>query len=479
MPPSAKSIIIEELQSVLPKASDPFILFYWRTKPKRVRPLVFRGGYKSTEDNKTDPSSTDLHTTHFIVVSFKRVITYAIELDLYNAPDVQTLFVSKADTTGHYTLDSGKRIVARPKLSLGQVTSAILRGISRCFLDPRKPVKLCLFARAADQYLFPFSNEISQKHVMSGTVLLKWWIKVLEGLMQSPVIDVVQRARLQIPGSSASVIKSYFKFSRDATNDSHNPWQVGDVFWPDGEDKAAVYCVPRFEDDPLTRFLDSLVDERRAKSTTQKLFWLELQGRQEFRLSIEVGILGIEYTLNPKLSVYRELIEANDTSIEPLSSRDFKLLKEFIISQDYSLVTVNTDTYDAIVRRKPFIEIRGTREDLSLERKLDKNSGKLEGCVNDLGTHITKSLDTEVNTIDTSLIKKRKKNSNVENNSLDSSTVKKETTLGAEQKNIINSLDSSLVRKKVGEERSSTTTTTTEVVNVLGSSLIRKKRKPT
>lgn len=441
----ARDIIVEELQKDLPKADLPFNVFYWRSKGTRCRPLVYRGSYKKTPQNKTDPMSTDTLTTHFVVLAYDGVIVYAIEIMVYDTPELlQTIFISKADTTGHYTLDSSMNQIKRPRLSYGKVTNGILRGLLRCFIDPLRPVRLCLFARAEKQYLFPLSSECQSKHVLTGSQLLRWWIKVIVDTLQHSdgLVSRVGRARLQIPGSETSRIRSFFssKSSLDCpaqsqtTTQQRQPvvidWKVGDVFWPDNDaNLAAVQCVPRFSDDPLTRFLDFLVTDNRAKSTDQKRFWVELEAQQEFRLSIEVGVIGVEFQIDHQRSVYQELKDNKDNSVAALTSAEFNRLREFIMTLDYSTLDMNKEAMETLTRRNPKLEIFGSLEEVSREE-------------------VQTEEPSVVNVLNVGLIKRKKPMTDVEPtvNTLDMSLIKRKKPAPVEP--VVNVLDTSLVRKK-------------------------------
>lgn len=440
---NAKEILKEELKPLLPATEIPFIVFHWRTIGKRVRPLVFRGGYKSLAEKKSkvDPSSTDVLTTHFVVLAHAGVIIYAIEIEVYNHSGpggIQTLFVSKADTTGHYTLAPGdKRATERPKLALGDVTSGIIRYILKCYIEPARPVRISLFARSEKQYLFPLSGNLPSKHILSGAKLIRWWLKVLTNACKDgSIVKSVDRARLQIPGNEPRTVRSYLPVK---TIDSKTDWQIGDVFWPDDKPELpAVRCIPRFKDDPLTRFLDSIVNDRRADTVDKQRFWMELEIQQEFRLSFEVGVIGIEFTLNSTESVYDQLRKINDESIKPLKNRDFDILRDFITTLDYSSYEVNQYATETLIRRNPKIEITGTR------------------------TKVVPQLVEKQQT--TTLLAVKRKNPNDETKSLGESIIKKKL------KTSVNSLDASIVCEKSAVDNHA-------VVNSLNTTLIRKKTK--
>ncbi|KAF5108013.1 hypothetical protein DV453_002598 [Geotrichum candidum] len=471
---SAKTVLIEELKPLLPATETPFAVFYWKTKGKRVRPLVFRGGYKTLPEKKSkvDPASTDVLTTHFVALTYTGVIVYAIEIEVYDhlGPDgIQTLFVSKADTTGHYTLGPGNKpaTVPRPKLALGDVTSGIIRFILKCYVDPTRPVRICLFARAEKQYLFPLSGDLPSKHVLSGAKLIRWWLKVLSNTVNNgAIVEKVGRARLQIPGNEPHTIRSYLLVN--AGGESKTNWQIGDVFWPDDKPELpAVKCIPRFKDDPLTRFLDNIVNDRRADTVDKKRFWMELEIQQEFRLSFEVGVIGIEFSVNPAESFYQQLRKAKDESIPTLKNRSFDSLREFITTLDYSSYEVNQHATETLSRRNSKIEIAGTRADTPVDTPGDVQPTTLLAVKR-------KRPETVARSLDASMVKKKAvpvQNKPVVDtplaaNTLDTSIIRKKPK--TEQG--VRSLDASLIRKKPASDTPAETT-------MLDTSLIRKKSK--
>jgi hypothetical protein len=472
---NAKTILIEELKSLLPVTETSFVVFHWKTKGKRVRPLVFRGGYKTLPEKKSkvDPASTDVLTTHFVALAHAGVIIYAIEIEVYDylGPDgIQTLFVSKADTTGHYTLAPGNKpaTAPRPKLALGDVTSGIIRFILKCYVDPARPVRICLFARAEKQYLFPLSGDLPSKHVLPGAKLIRWWLKVLSNTVnEGAIVKSVGRARLQIPGNDPHTIRSYLPASTG--DESKTNWQIGDVFWPDNmPELPAVNCIPRFKDDPLTRFLDNIVNDRRADTVDKKRFWMELEIQQEFRLSFEVGVIGIEFSVNPAESFYSQLRKTKDESIPTLKNRNFDSLREFITTLDYSSYEVNQHATETLIRRNPKIEINGTRTDASFDTPGDAQPTTLLAVKRKKPETVARSLDAfTVKRKAAPLVQnKTVADTSLATNTLDTSVIRKKPKIEA----TVNTLDNSLIRKKPASDASAETTT-------LDSSLIRKKTK--
>lgn len=422
-PSFAYEVLTEELLKCLPKTDLPFNVLFYKTNPVKCRrPLIYRKPPKKTRPKDYNVADdTDYLTTYFVVLTYNNLMIYAIEILVYDYPKhEQTLFVSKADTTGHYGLENAdsersqslnkdvkptstnpneqsnkddeikteekeeeekkfkdiKMNSQPPKVSFAAVTQAILKTIIRCFIDPSRPLHLNLFARAEKHYLFPYSADDKRKHVQTGAELVKWWINVLDNVCAPPtdedddnsIIEKVERARLQIPGSEAPRIRSYFPDRQKPyiTNKTLTEkelkrrndfftWQVGDIFWPDNDPNlAAVRCVPRFFDDPLTRYIEFLAEEKRATKTTQRIFWIELETRQEFRLSIVVGVIGIECKVCEKRSLYKKLNSKkrsnndnnnnnnNNSDIQSITQWDMKSIHDYITTLDYGDVKMNT-----------------------------------------------------------------------------------------------------------------------------------------
>lgn len=313
-----------ELEHELPALKERFNLVHLKTKRRRCRRLVYRPNRRPDGQQEVD-----YVTSHVLVLELDGLALFAIEAFVYESEEagvrVSTLFVAKADTTGHYYHE-----IEAP-LSIRRVTTGLVRGLLRYYVPAADRVRVCLFAKAEQQYLFPLSSQNPKKHVLGDAALVRWWLGVLEPLHDE--FASLEKARLQIPGEDPPAIRPYFP------RGARLPWQVGDVFWSDSDEDAssrrlpAVECIPRFPDDPKKRFLEFLVAERRARRTSRDQFWLELQSRQEFRLGSVVGIIGLQGTLPPENASYRE---AAASVPHALRYKDFSRLREALVSCDYS-----------------------------------------------------------------------------------------------------------------------------------------------
>lgn len=313
-PPQKRMDRFDLVADVLPE-NKTFKLRQIKTKRRKCRRLIYRPN-KSSENQELDRVET-----HLFTLSHNDVDIYALEAFIYESEEdgkrVNTLFISKADTTGYND----------EKVSITLVTTAIIHELMRHYVNVNgnpEIVRICLFAKADKQYLFPLSSENPDKHVLWDTKLVKWWCKVLEPLTKE--FKQLTKARLQIPGSDEKSIKSCFP------EKSNLPWQVGDIFWADDgthNGLSAVRCIPRFPDDPKSRFLDFLVAGKRAKKTSREQFWIELQARQEFRLGSVVGIIGLEGS--PSVEKNLEINIPHSVQY-----KKFKTFRDILVSSDYS-----------------------------------------------------------------------------------------------------------------------------------------------
>lgn len=174
--------------------------------------------------------------------------------------------------------------------------------------------RLVLFTKPEKQYLFPKSYFNTNKHLIDGEALLKWWVDVIEGLnfkTKHKFIDII--------GADPKDVEKYVQ--------SKNGWTVGSLFNTNGDD-IAVNCIPLLPDDPKGRFLEHLVVENRIKNVKMNQFWTELSVRQEFRIGITVGLLGVEF------------IEAKSNwhsleNVKKLNKREFINFKNLIMDKEY------------------------------------------------------------------------------------------------------------------------------------------------
>ncbi|PTB69408.1 hypothetical protein BBK36DRAFT_1134197 [Trichoderma citrinoviride] len=240
----------------------------------------------------------------------KRVLVLGIEIFVYTTARSTTLFVSKADSTGF--LD---------KLRLPKGAPSPIRQISATFIRylvdkrRRKDVQfvVSLFARAQDQYLFPGSIEYPGKHVLDDRGLVKWWCRVLDPIVESPPSGNLSPWRntkgyLLVPGLDTYETRAFIPRRAGAAS----CWSLSHPL-----ERISHYCrefdwvpprclIPRFPDDPKSRFRDEL-DEEIAKTKAMKttgswktvktldMFWEMMAFRQECSSGRMTGFIWVVF----------------------------------------------------------------------------------------------------------------------------------------------------------------------------------------
>ncbi|KAI4265152.1 MAG: hypothetical protein L6R38_009619 [Xanthoria sp. 2 TBL-2021] len=220
--------------------------------------------------------------SHFLSVTIRhndrRVQIFALEVLIYATQDLITLFVSKADSTGYIHL-----------LKLPKGTPSPLRTISSIFIThlvesrQRKDRQLvvALFARAQDQYLFPGSIENPGKHVLDDRGLIKWWCRVFEPVLQSSNPDTqspdlspwlkkepthtTAKAYLRVPSCDLHETRSFFPPHVRRSPTLLSKWHPNRDPLRDLAGRSPTFpercLIPRFPDDPKSRFVDELDEE--------------------------------------------------------------------------------------------------------------------------------------------------------------------------------------------------------------------------
>ena len=233
------------------------------------------------------------------------------------------------------TTPEGALRILSSRFNSGAKKSCFLRAdeLDEYYLNLKCPehctTKVCMFTRPADQYLFPRSSENPKKHILGGVQLLKWWVSILDELLIEKFEDGSE-AKLRIPGEAEATVKRFL-------HDTKYPgWTVGDIF-NGGENgrSLAVFHIPLFPDDPKSRFLHQLVEDNRIMKVTLDEFWMELQGRQEFKLSVVVSVVGIQGYLKFPPS---KCIPSEDEVVRTNSIKQFHQLKSYIVGEDYDKV---------------------------------------------------------------------------------------------------------------------------------------------
>ncbi|KAI9149584.1 Histone acetyltransferase rtt109 [Paramyrothecium foliicola] len=292
----------DRLARVLPK-DHVFGIYHLSTPPRKVDALC-----SAPPNERPDRTYCE---NHFLAVSIdcpptsaggtedakgaaRPVLVLGVEVFIYTTAHSTTLFVSKADSTGHLNL-----------LNLPRGTPSPIREVCAAFIAHlvaerrRKDVQfvVSLFARAQAQYLFPGSVDCPGKHVLDDRGLVKWWCRVLNPLLEQPPTGTgpiwkSTKGYLLVPGLDDYEMRAFIP------RGSASLWSLGHalerISHYHGEfDWLPPRClIPRFPDDPKSRFRDEL-DEEAAKTgamrttgiwksvKTLDTFWEMMAYRQE------------------------------------------------------------------------------------------------------------------------------------------------------------------------------------------------------
>lgn len=283
-----------------------------------------------------------------------------------------------------------------PEISFSKYTTKQL-NLPDNFTDSDDVItKISLFTRAEPQYLFPNSGKNKTKHILNGDELLKWWCKLINSIVDdkdSQIFNQVNQKMLFIPNSDKSSTSRYFS----KLENTKCEWGVGDIFSQSKEDtqnqkndhKIAIYNIPLLPDDPKGRFLEHLVVENRAKKVSLTQFWVELGVRQEFRLGVVVGVIGIKGKTNPVKNA------SLDPSLKIVNDKLFEQLKNIIIENEYGTVTDSQQCYKQIVEDKEmcelFVQMSGKHILIPVEPANNLGVTSIVNTVNVLSVRTTKS----------------------------------------------------------------------------------------
>ncbi|KAL8724738.1 MAG: hypothetical protein Q9166_007777 [cf. Caloplaca sp. 2 TL-2023] len=253
------SSLESKLAASLPK-NQRFTIHHLSTPPTPC-PAI----YSAPPGQKPEKTSCE---SHLLSVSVNhddhRIQVFALEVLIYSTHNLTTLFVSKADSTGYIHL-----------LKLPKGTPSPVKTISSIFtqhlveIHQRKDRQLVvsLFARAQDQYLFPGSIENPGKHVLDDRGLIKWWCRVLEPVLQAnkPNTHATAKAYLRVPSCDLHETRSFFPPHVRRTPSLLSTWHANRDPLRDLAGRSPTFpercLIPRFPDDPKSRFVDELDEE--------------------------------------------------------------------------------------------------------------------------------------------------------------------------------------------------------------------------
>lgn len=297
----SESSLRSRLSAALPQGVD-VVAYHLSTRPAPTSALFAPPPGQS--------EGTTYCESHFLAISspqrddVKEVLVFAVEALIFTTQSLTTFFVSKADSSGF-----SSRLHA-PKQS-PSVVAAITSTFIDYLLAPRlstSRVVLSLFARSQNQYLFPGSIENAGKHVLDDRQLIKWWCRVADRVLRlhSDKTDPPFRstAHLLVPGCDKAETRAFFPPSSRQDQPSDPKWidsypvelLVADT------SKPPRHLIPRFPDDPKSRFLDDLdggfMDDNGQWGSVKSLdqFWEMMSYRQECSAGRLVGFLWLVFS---------------------------------------------------------------------------------------------------------------------------------------------------------------------------------------
>lgn len=306
--------LLDKLASVLPKGFK-FIVHHLSTPPTRTDALC-----SPPPDALSDRTYRE---SHFLAVSIdtvakplstpsslpsspvtpgishdgnRQVLVFALEIFIFTTAWSSTFFVSKADSTGYLHL-----------LNLPKGSPSPVREVSSAFISylveerRRSTVQtvVSLFARAQNQYLFPGSVENKGKHVLDDRGLIRWWCRVLDVVMegQGTHEDTVfrptskkgdwenKKAYLVVPSLDTYESRAFLpRTSSASTNWSlSHPLQRISHFSREYDWIPPRCLVPKFPDDPKSRFRDELdLEASKSAQYEEKGLWRSVATMDQF-----------------------------------------------------------------------------------------------------------------------------------------------------------------------------------------------------
>lgn len=220
--------------------------------------------------------------------SKSQVFIMGIEIFIFTTAFNSIFFVSKADSTGYLRL-----------LELPQGTPSPIRAIATAFLDHllearrRKNIQsvIALFARSQAQYLFPGSVENNKKHVLDDRSLVRWWCRVLDGVItkrnsQQQLKTGVAKGYLIVPGLDIHEMRAFIPRNPASWENwvlGQHPLKCISHYTREYNWVPPRCLIMRFPDDPKARFFDELDDEAHSSARTQTTgAWKSVRNLDQF-----------------------------------------------------------------------------------------------------------------------------------------------------------------------------------------------------
>jgi len=242
------------------------------------------------------------------------VLAFAVEVFIFTTAHQTILFVSKADSTGCLHLLGLPKGAPSP---IRQVCATFLAYLLDHRKRPNVQSVVNLFARAQAQYLFPGSVRNAGKHVLDDWGLVRWWCRVLNPLMEGLSREKWANTKgyLIVPGLEETETRSFLP----RTPSSLANWTIGHPL-----EKISRYVrdfgrvpprclIPGYPDDPKSRFRDELDEEVSPRKQsigawksvkTLDQFWEMMAFRQECSSGRLTGFIWLVFDPDASVDVH-------------------------------------------------------------------------------------------------------------------------------------------------------------------------------
>lgn len=308
--------LLDKLANVLPKGYK-FVVHHLSTPPTRTDALyspppgalsdrTYRESHflavsiDTVANPRSLPTSSSLPSSPLTpggsYDATRHVLVLALEIFIFSTAWSTTFFVSKADSTGHLHL-----------LNLPKGAPSPIREISSAFISHLVEVRrrnnvqtiVSLFARAQNQYLFPGSVENTGKHVLDDRGLIKWWCRVLDSVMdgQGTHEDAIfrptnkrgdwedKKAYLVVPGLDNYESRAFLPRTPNAASNwsLKHPLERISHFAREYDWVPPRCLIPKFPDDPKSRFRDELdFESSKSAQYEEKGLWRSVPTMDQF-----------------------------------------------------------------------------------------------------------------------------------------------------------------------------------------------------
>ncbi|KAG9019756.1 hypothetical protein FRB90_009626 [Tulasnella sp. 427] len=189
--PGLSSLVLHVLVSPPRKCTG---LFPHTSIPQKQRPKVLQQDYLILVSQSPEDDLSSM------------CLVSAVESVLYTMPATHAslVYISKVDSTGQIVPGSGS-----PTPTL---VKSLLRWFTQPSTRPSTLVRIQLFARAQNQYLFPNSSMHTGKRVLTDVKLCRWWKDVLTDLVEKHQEDTKSAGGAGAHATSTALWRCYYLF---------------------------------------------------------------------------------------------------------------------------------------------------------------------------------------------------------------------------------------------------------------------------